>query len=194
MTPKEKLIRLKGGPVIPTDSLVQLALVGMLAALLIPSASAQPLPPQSLESAQTQAQTVEAMRNVGTALFEWLSDQVNDDNAPGSADPMSDTACRSPIGERLQLLVRVDLVHCLVHHGAMSEVNVHEAKTHLSRLLLRVAGGEEIVIARAGKPIARLVPIEPKPQRVIGQDDGLFEVPEDFDAPLPDEVLALFQS
>ncbi len=76
----------------------------------------------------------------------------------------------------------------------MAEVNVHEAKTHLSRLLLRVAGGEEIVIARAGKPVARLVPIEPRPQRVIGQDDGLFEVPEDFDAPLPDEVLALFQS
>ena len=76
----------------------------------------------------------------------------------------------------------------------VAEVSVREAKTHLSRLLLRAAGGEEIVIARAGKPIARLVPIEPKPQRVIGQDDGLFEVPEDFDAPLPDEVLALFQS
>lgn len=76
----------------------------------------------------------------------------------------------------------------------MAEVNVHEAKTHLSRLLLRVAGGEEIVIARAGKPVARLVPIEPKPQRVLGQDEGLFEVPEDFDAPLPDKVLALFQS
>jgi prevent-host-death family protein len=76
----------------------------------------------------------------------------------------------------------------------MAEVNVHEAKTHLSRLLLRVAGGEEIVIARAGKPIARLVPVEPRPERLIGQDDGLFEVPDDFDAPLPEEVLALFQS
>lgn len=76
----------------------------------------------------------------------------------------------------------------------MAEVNVHEAKTHLSRLLLRVAGGEEIVIARAGKPIARLVPIEPKTRRAIGQDDGLFEIPDDFDAPLPDEVLALFQA
>ena len=43
-------------------------------------------------------------------------------------------------------------------------------------------------------PELRLVPIEPKPQRVIGQDDGLFEVPEDFDAPLPEEVLALFQA
>ena len=76
----------------------------------------------------------------------------------------------------------------------MAEVNVHEAKTHLSRLLLRVAGGEEIIIARAGKPVARLIPIEPKTQRVIGQDDGLFKVPDDFDAPLSDEVLALFQS
>jgi prevent-host-death family protein len=75
----------------------------------------------------------------------------------------------------------------------MAEINVHEAKTHLSRLLVRVAGGEEIVIARAGKPVAKLVPIDPKPQRVIGQDDGLFEVPDDFDAPLPDEVLTLFQ-
>jgi prevent-host-death family protein len=76
----------------------------------------------------------------------------------------------------------------------MTKVNVHEAKTHLSHLLLRVARGEEIVIARAGKPVAKLVPIEPKPQRVLGQDEGLFEVPENFDAPLPGEVLALFQS
>ncbi|HET9226988.1 MAG TPA: type II toxin-antitoxin system Phd/YefM family antitoxin [Thermoanaerobaculia bacterium] len=76
----------------------------------------------------------------------------------------------------------------------MAEVNVHEAKTHLSRLLLRVAGGEEIVITRDGKPIARLVPIKPRTRRVIGQDDGLFKVPDDFDAPLPDEVLAPFES
>jgi prevent-host-death family protein len=76
----------------------------------------------------------------------------------------------------------------------MAEVNIHEAKTHLSRLLLRVADGEEIVIARAGKPVAKLVPVDPKPQRLIGQDDGLFDVPDDFGAPLPDEVLALFHS
>lgn len=74
----------------------------------------------------------------------------------------------------------------------MAEVNIHDAKMHFSQLLLRVASGEEIVIARAGVPIARLVPIEPKSRRVIGQDDGLFEVPEDFDAPLPDHVRALF--
>jgi prevent-host-death family protein len=75
----------------------------------------------------------------------------------------------------------------------MREVNVHEAKTHLSQLLVRVAQGEEIVIARAGKPVARLVPIEPKSRRILGQDKGLFEVPEDFNAPLPDELRAYFE-
>ncbi|PYQ61965.1 MAG: type II toxin-antitoxin system prevent-host-death family antitoxin [Acidobacteria bacterium] len=76
----------------------------------------------------------------------------------------------------------------------MREVNVHEAKTHLSQLLVRVAQGEEIIIARAGKPVARLVPVEPKSQRVLGQDRGLFEVPEDFNAPLPDELRIYFES
>lgn len=75
----------------------------------------------------------------------------------------------------------------------MVEVNVHEAKTHLSRLLRRVAAGEEIVIARAGRPIARLVPIEARPRRVLGLDEGLFEVPDDFDAPLPDGILDDFE-
>jgi prevent-host-death family protein len=76
----------------------------------------------------------------------------------------------------------------------MREVNVHEAKTHLSQLLVRVAQGEEIIIARAGKPVARLVPVEPKSPRVLGQDRGLFEVPEDFNAPLPDEPRIYFES
>ena len=76
----------------------------------------------------------------------------------------------------------------------MVEVNVHEAKTNLSRLLSRVAAGEEGVIARAGKPIARLVPFrKPKRKRPLGMDKGLFEVPEDFDASLPDELLAAFE-
>jgi prevent-host-death family protein len=74
------------------------------------------------------------------------------------------------------------------------EVNIHEAKTHLSRLLLRVAGGEEITIARAGVPVARLVAVEPpRTPRPMGMFRGQFKVPEDFDAPLPDEVLALFE-
>jgi prevent-host-death family protein len=76
----------------------------------------------------------------------------------------------------------------------MHEVNIHEAKTHLSRLLMRVAQGEEIVIARAGKPIARLVPVGPKPQRILGRDEGLFEVPDDFDGPLPADLQAYFET
>jgi prevent-host-death family protein len=76
----------------------------------------------------------------------------------------------------------------------MIEVGVHEAKTNLSRLLQRVAAGEEIVIARGGKPVARLVPVQGPRSRELGPDRGLFEVPEDFDAPLPAEVLVDFES
>ena len=74
------------------------------------------------------------------------------------------------------------------------EINVHQAKTHLSKLLRRVMEGEEIVIARAGVPLARLTPIERgKAQRPLDLDRGAYEVPEDFDAPLPPEVVAAFQ-
>jgi prevent-host-death family protein len=72
-------------------------------------------------------------------------------------------------------------------------VGVHEAKTHLSRLLRRVSAGEEIVIARGGEPIARLVPVAPRRQRLLGQDKGRFEVPDDFDAPLPPEIIEAFE-
>ena len=76
----------------------------------------------------------------------------------------------------------------------MRTVNVHEAKTHLSRLLADVAKGEEVIIAKAGHPIARLVPFKERVrQRVFGKDAGLFEVPDDFDAPLPEEVIATFE-
>lgn len=74
------------------------------------------------------------------------------------------------------------------------EVNVHEAKTNLSRLLRRVAAGEEIVIARAGIPVARLVPVDCHEPRQLGSDEGLFAVPDDFDAPLPEEVLRDFEA
>lgn len=78
--------------------------------------------------------------------------------------------------------------------SAHRSVNVHEAKTHLSRLLDEVDGGAEIVIARAGKPLARLVPIErERPSRKPGYLKGRIRIAEDFDAPLPAEVLALFE-
>lgn len=74
------------------------------------------------------------------------------------------------------------------------EVNTHEAKTHLSRLLKRVAAGEEITIASRGNPVARLIPIRPKESsRLFGMFRGKFVVPEDFDAPLPDELLDAFE-
>lgn len=71
-------------------------------------------------------------------------------------------------------------------------VGVHEAKTHLSRLLADVADGEEIVITSRGKAVARLVAVG-GPARTFGLDRGAFVVPDDFDAPLPDDVLASFE-
>jgi len=72
-------------------------------------------------------------------------------------------------------------------------VGVHEAKTHLSRLLERVVAGEEIVITRRGKEVARLVPSAHADARRFGLDRGRLVVPDDFDAPLPDDVIAAFQ-
>jgi len=72
-------------------------------------------------------------------------------------------------------------------------VGVHEAKTHLSRLLEDVAAGEEVVITRRGEQVASLVPVSRPGVRRLGIDRGRFVVPEDFDAPLPDELLAAFE-
>ena len=76
----------------------------------------------------------------------------------------------------------------------MAEVSVHEAKTHLSRLLRRVALGEEIVISWGGDPVARLVPAASRKPRKLGFDRGRYEVPDDFDAALPEDLLREFES
>ena len=78
---------------------------------------------------------------------------------------------------------------------ASRQVNLYEAKTQLSSLVDRAAKGEEVVIAKAGKPMARLVALRPelKPQRKSGQNlMGITYVADDFDAPLPDDVLKDF--
>ena len=77
----------------------------------------------------------------------------------------------------------------------METVNIHQAKTNLSRLLSRVEHGEEIVISNRGVPVAKLVPFRTSLDRraSLGQDGGRFVVPEDFNAPLPDEILAAFE-
>jgi prevent-host-death family protein len=73
----------------------------------------------------------------------------------------------------------------------MDSVNVHEAKTHLSRLLARVAAGEEIVISKRGRPVARLVPAVPVPtRRAPGAWAGKIDMADDFDDELPPEWMA----
>lgn len=78
----------------------------------------------------------------------------------------------------------------------MQTVNIHEAKTHLSRFVDQAAAGEEILIARAGKPIARLVPLETdsdKP-RILGQGKGRFSLPENFSQLHQDAIQRMFES
>jgi prevent-host-death family protein len=75
----------------------------------------------------------------------------------------------------------------------MPQVNIHEAKTRLSELLERVQQGEAVVIAKAGKPIAQISPLLAKPPIVLGLLEGKLQTPPDFNAPLPEDLLAAFQ-
>ncbi|HTR23012.1 MAG TPA: type II toxin-antitoxin system prevent-host-death family antitoxin [Terriglobales bacterium] len=73
------------------------------------------------------------------------------------------------------------------------EINVHEAKTQLSRLLRRVSDGEEVIISRAGVPVAKLVAVSCiANRRPLGAMEGQIYIAEDFDAPLPADLLASF--
>ena len=74
----------------------------------------------------------------------------------------------------------------------MGVINIHAAKTQLSRLVDQAAAGEEIVIAKAGKPMAKLVPLEKKKVR-LGLMEGEFEVPDDFDEMGAEEIRKLFE-
>ena len=75
----------------------------------------------------------------------------------------------------------------------MDTINIHEAKTHLSRLVEEVAAGGEVVIAKNGVPRARLVPLERVRKLRFGVLKGKIRYPDDFDAPLPAGVVALFE-
>lgn len=77
----------------------------------------------------------------------------------------------------------------------METVNIHQAKTNLSRLLSRVELGEEIIIANRGIPVAKLVPFQTSINRraSLGQDRGRFVVPGNFNEPLPEDILAAFE-
>lgn len=76
----------------------------------------------------------------------------------------------------------------------MHPVNIFEAKTQLSKLVEKAEHGQDVVIARAGKPVARLTQLEPVKRPIrFGMLKGKIHVAEDFDAPLPDDVLAGFE-
>ncbi|MBN1945504.1 MAG: type II toxin-antitoxin system prevent-host-death family antitoxin [Bradymonadales bacterium] len=75
----------------------------------------------------------------------------------------------------------------------MRSINIHEAKTNLSRLVDEAVAGREVVIGKAGKPLVKLVPVEAPSRRRLGVLRGRLEVPDDFDAPLSEEELALFE-
>jgi prevent-host-death family protein len=74
----------------------------------------------------------------------------------------------------------------------MGVFNVHDAKTNLSRLLERVAQGEEVIIAKSGRPVAKLVRISAEPRKP-GRLKGRIRISPDFDDPLPEEILAAFR-
>ena len=76
----------------------------------------------------------------------------------------------------------------------MHTVNIHEAKTHFSSYINAVMHGDEIIIAKAGKPVAKLIAIKStKPKRKPGALKGKIWIADDFDAPLPDDILAGFE-
>ena len=77
----------------------------------------------------------------------------------------------------------------------MVVVNIYEAKTTLSKLIERAAAGEDVILARGGKPVARLTQLEPAKRKIrFGLLKGKIRVSKDFDAPLPDTALAEFES
>jgi prevent-host-death family protein len=74
------------------------------------------------------------------------------------------------------------------------KVNIHEAKTQFSKLIKRVGNGEEVIISKAGKPVARLIPINERPaQRIPGSAKDKVFIAKDFDAPLPESLIASFE-
>ena len=74
------------------------------------------------------------------------------------------------------------------------QVNIHDAKTQFSKLIELTQAGEEFIIAKAGKPVARLIPISQEPRkRQLGLLDGAIQVPDDFNASVPEELIATFE-
>jgi prevent-host-death family protein len=77
--------------------------------------------------------------------------------------------------------------------SAAKTINMHEAKTHLSSLVEEALAGREIILARAGKPVVRLVPVRDAKRRKLGQWKNKVHMSEDFDAPLSADMLAAWE-
>ena len=76
----------------------------------------------------------------------------------------------------------------------MATINIHNAKTHFSKILTRVNRGEEVIIAKAGKPVAKIIPIKAGgSDRVPGSAKGMLTISEEFFQPLPDNVIEGFE-
>jgi prevent-host-death family protein len=75
----------------------------------------------------------------------------------------------------------------------MQTVNIHEAKSQLSRLIEAAVSGEEVVIAKAGTPLVRLVSVDQKPKLRLGLMKGKIKIGDDFNAPLPEDIIAAFE-
>jgi prevent-host-death family protein len=76
----------------------------------------------------------------------------------------------------------------------MQSVNIYDAKTRLSQLVDKAVAGDDVIISRNGKPLVRITRLQPSKRAIrFGLLKGQFEVPDDFDAPLPDDVLAAFE-
>jgi antitoxin (DNA-binding transcriptional repressor) of toxin-antitoxin stability system len=89
----------------------------------------------------------------------------------------------------------MDLVHFMIHNWITMRVNIHEAKTHLSRFLRKLKAGEALVICNHNKPVAelRLLPSPCAEKRPVGLAKGMFEVPPSFFDPLPRDILKAFE-
>lgn len=72
-------------------------------------------------------------------------------------------------------------------------VNIHEAKTHFSKLIQSVLDGDEVIIAKAGHPVVKMMPIRPRKERKFGTMKGKISVSDDFNDPLPNDLLDLFE-
>ena len=94
-----------------------------------------------------------------------------------------------------RLTPALDLVHFQIHYMTMIQLNIHEAKTHLSKYLERVLAGETIILCRRNRPIAEIRPLPParRDERPVGLARGEFEVSDEFFDDLPPDVLESFE-